>query len=115
MLGPGQSYLKISFIPAISFYVYMGGLEPSLFQPEISWRFAAGSDREVSGPAAVTVMAGGPGEREEGGGQPQPAGHHGDAHHHQQAAAALSLQQPVVSERLLPSPSLKCSHLVLPG
>ena len=98
MIDPGQSLLKISFIPAIIFHVYMGGQGTSLFKPEVAGRLLPDSDREVCGPAPVTLMARSPGETEQGGGQPQPAGHHRDAHHHQQGAAALALQKPVITE-----------------
>ena len=84
--------LNISLIPAIIFYVDMGGQGPGLFQPEVAGRVLSDSDRKVGRPAPVTVMARSPGETEEGRGQPQPAGHHRDAHHHQQGAAALGLQ-----------------------
>ena len=95
MIGPGQSLLKISFFLAISFYVYMAGLEPSLFKPEVSWRFVPDSDREVGGPAPVTVMARSPGQADDCGEQPQPAGDHRDASHHQQDCAALSLAKTI--------------------
>ena len=91
MIGPGQSLLKISFFLAISFYVYMAGLVASLFKPEVSWRLVPDSDRVVSGPAPVTVMARSPGQADDCGEEPQPAGEDGEARHDQEGVGALIL------------------------
>ena len=101
MLGPGQSLLKISFIPAISFYVYIVWQDPGLFKPEVAWVCLPDSDREICCSAPVTVTAGSPGEREESSEETHPAQHHRDAHHHQQDAAALGLQQRIVSDHFI--------------
>ena len=77
----------------------MAGLQPSLFKPEVSWRFVPDSDREVGGPAPVTVMARSPGQADDCGEEPQPAGDDGDAGHHQQDCAALGLTKTISKMR----------------